>query len=90
MLAKRFYKRVGGSAEDHAAGERNGLLFAAGLITGEAMVGILLAIPIVLTSNANVLAYWGEHDGVLPGILLLAVVVYWLYRMATRMERAKA
>ncbi|HEX4634249.1 MAG TPA: oligopeptide transporter, OPT family [Gemmatimonadales bacterium] len=90
MLAKRFFKRIGGSADDQATGERNGLLFAAGLITGEAMVGILLAIPIVLTSNANVLAYWGEHDGVLPGIVLLAAVVYWLYRMATRMDRAQA
>ena len=90
MLAKRFFKRRGASADEHAGGERNGLLFAAGLITGEAMVGILLAIPIVATHNADVLAYWGEHDGVLPGILLLAVVLYWLYRMATRVERAQA
>ncbi|HZH42126.1 MAG TPA: oligopeptide transporter, OPT family [Gemmatimonadales bacterium] len=89
-LAGRFFKRAGASAEAHATGERTGLLFAAGLITGEALVGILLAIPIVLTSNANVLAYWGEHDGVLPGIILLAAVVYWLYRTATRMERANA
>jgi putative OPT family oligopeptide transporter len=86
-LAGRFFKRRGASAEAHATGERNGLLFAAGLITGEALVGILLAIPIVLSSNADVLAYWGEHDGVLPGIILLGGVVYWLYRTATRMER---
>jgi putative OPT family oligopeptide transporter len=89
-LVGRFFKRARASAEAHATGERNGLLFAAGLITGEAMVGILLAIPIVLSSNADVLAYWGEHEGVLPGIVLLAAVVYWLYRTATRMERAKA
>lgn len=85
-LAGRFFRKRGASADAHAAGERNGLLFAAGLITGEALVGILLAIPIVATSNADVLAYWGEHEGVLPGVLLLAAVVYWLYRMATRVE----
>lgn len=87
-LGGRFLKRKSASAEAHATGERNGLLFAAGLITGEALVGILLAIPIVASSNANVLAFWGEHDGVLPGIVLLAVVVYWLYRVATKMEGA--
>ncbi|HTY06096.1 MAG TPA: oligopeptide transporter, OPT family [Gemmatimonadales bacterium] len=83
-LASRYFKRRRASAEAHATGERNGLLFAAGLITGEAMVGILLAIPIVKWKNADVLAFWGEHDGVLPGIILLAVVLYWLYRIATR------
>jgi len=87
-LGGRFLKRKGASAEAHATGERNGLLFAAGLITGEAMVGILLAIPIVASSNADVLAFWGEHEGVLPGVILLAAVVYWLYRTATRMESA--
>jgi putative OPT family oligopeptide transporter len=87
-LGGRFLTRKGASAEAHATGERNGLLFAAGLITGEALVGILLAIPIVASSNANVLAFWGEHEGVLPGIVLLAIVVYWLYRVATRMESA--
>jgi len=33
-----------------------GLLFAAGLITGEALVGIVMAAPIVLTGNPDVLA----------------------------------
>jgi len=33
-----------------------GLLFAAGLITGEALVGIIMAAPIVLTGNPDVLA----------------------------------
>jgi len=34
----------------------SGLLFAAGLITGEALVGIFMAAPIVLTGNPDVLA----------------------------------
>ena len=60
--------------------EDNGVLFAAGLITGEALVGIGMAIPIVIFGNAEVLAYWGVHEGNLPGIVLLAIVGFLLYR----------
>ena len=35
---------------------RPGTLFAAGLITGEALMGIAIAIPIVLSERADVLA----------------------------------
>jgi hypothetical protein len=34
---------------------RPGTLFAAGLITGEALMGIAIAIPIVMTERADVL-----------------------------------
>ena len=70
----------------HAAdtGNRHGLLFAAGAITGEALVGILLAIPIVLAGNADVLAFWGDHTDVnYPGIILLALVLFMMYRVAS-------
>ena len=36
--------------------QRNGMLFAAGLITGEALMGIVIAIPIVSSGRADVLA----------------------------------
>ncbi|MEE2908470.1 MAG: oligopeptide transporter, OPT family [Planctomycetota bacterium] len=45
--------------------ERNGLLMAAGLITGEAILGILLAIPLVFSQGANPMAIGGEGS-VLP------------------------
>jgi len=61
---------------------RSGLLFASGLITGEALMGILLAIPIVLAGNPNVLALFKEPAGTLPGLLLFAAIGYWLYRIA--------
>ncbi len=65
-------------------GDRHGLLFAAGAITGEALVGILLAIPIVVAGNANVLAFWGDHTDVsYPGIILLALVLFMMYRVAS-------
>jgi len=57
-----------------------GLLFASGLITGEALVGILLALPIVLTGRQDVLAVVNEPLGAGPGAILLTGIGYWLYR----------
>tara|TARA_B100000678_G_C17911157_1_gene383378 strand:- start:150 stop:611 length:462 start_codon:yes stop_codon:yes gene_type:complete len=65
-----------------APGERYGLLFAAGLITGEALVGILMAIPIVVTSNPEVLAV-GLAPQTWLGFLLLVSIAVGLYRSAT-------
>ncbi len=59
----------------HSVGDRNGLLFAAGLITGEALLGILLALPIVVSGRADVLAFWGTYDGPFPGMVLLLIVM---------------
>ena len=75
-------------AEASSTGDRYGLLFAAGLITGEALVGILLAIPIVATGDRNALAFWGVNDANWPGILLLALVMFGLYRVAAGPMRA--
>jgi putative OPT family oligopeptide transporter len=61
-------------------GTDNGILFSAGLITGEALVGIGMAIPIVIYGRSDVMAFWGIHDGNIPGIVLLAVVAILLYR----------
>jgi putative OPT family oligopeptide transporter len=63
-------------------GERHGLLFAAGLITGEALVGIAMAIPIVVTGDKDVLALFGSHHGTAPGIVLLALVLLALRHVA--------
>ena len=71
---------------DGSAGERHGLLFAAGLITGEALVGILMAIPIVVSGNAGVLALGiGPHTWL--GFLLFIAVIGGLYRSAASQER---
>ena len=69
-------------ANAKATGERQGLLFAAGLITGEALVGILLAIPIVMAGRADVLAFWGEFGSPWPGMALLLLVMFLMYRAA--------
>ena len=64
-----------------ATGERLGLLFSAGLITGEALIGITMAIPIVIYGSGEVLAFFGVHNFWYIGLLLLAVVMFALYRV---------
>ena len=66
---------------------RHGLLFAAGLITGEALVGIFMAIPIVLTKNADVLALDESlRMGSLTGLIVIAGIVVWLYKVSSARE----
>jgi putative OPT family oligopeptide transporter len=59
----------------------HGVLFAAGLITGEAMIGILMAVPIVLSGNANVFALPWTFPAVV-GLVVVAAVGVVLYRVA--------
>ena len=62
-----------------------GLLFAAGMITGEALMGILIAIPIVTYGRPDVLALPDSlHFGGWLGLLVLAALGTSLYRTATR------
>jgi len=64
---------------------QKGTLFAAGLITGEALMGIIIAIPIVLAGRADVLALpEGLHFGGWLGVVMLVIVAWLMYRIATR------
>jgi putative OPT family oligopeptide transporter len=74
--------RVGTLVVARTRAERNGLLFAAGLITGEALIGIVLAVPIVIAGRGDVLAFWGTFGSPWPGVALLAAVVFLLHRAA--------
>ncbi len=72
------------------AGEstRVGLLFSAGLITGEALMGILLAMPIALAALIPGLStdpfalFDAPPIGGWPGLAIVALVAALLYRMA--------
>jgi putative OPT family oligopeptide transporter len=75
-----------GAPEGADTGDRKGLLFAAGLVTGEALMGILLAVPIALSG------FWPAIGadpfqlvaapplGGWPGLAVLTVVALLLYR----------
>ncbi len=62
-----------------------GVLAAAGLITGESLVGILLAIPIVISHDANVLAVpaW-LRPGEWLGVVVMIALAAWLYVVGHR------
>ncbi len=88
-IIQRFHKRRATPAEQVEKSARNGLLFASGLITGEALMGIVLAVPIVILKRYEVVLPYLEHVykrtlpyGGLIGTILLLAVAYWLYRTA--------
>ncbi len=78
--------------EIHQKDAGRGVLFASGLITGEALMGILLAIPFALAENTSVLAVPFESLGISPeavgvitttvGVAAYAGFIVWLYRVA--------
>jgi putative OPT family oligopeptide transporter len=83
LIAYAANRRAVAGDGDSALAKRNGMLFASGLITGEALIGIAMAIPIVLTGNPDVIAI----DGNVPsfvGLLVIAGLAGWLYRVGTR------
>ena len=83
--AGKAIRARGGSATDVADGARKGLLFASGLITGEALVGILLAIPFAAAQNTDVLAISLGGMDWLPmtlGLAGFALFCTWMYRVA--------
>jgi putative OPT family oligopeptide transporter len=68
---------------------RKGTLFAAGLITGEALMGILIGFAIYATSRGDVFALPGGLQltgeiGEWMGLAILAVVGYWMYAVGKR------
>jgi putative OPT family oligopeptide transporter len=85
-------KKLGVSPHDEAERDRvhrPGTLFSAGLITGEALMGIFIAIPIVLSGSATVLSLPesmlpGEAVKLVLGLAILAWVGWLMYRTATK------
>jgi putative OPT family oligopeptide transporter len=89
-LLAHFVEKSHGIASSHDEAWRDrvhrpGVLFSAGLITGEALMGIAIAIPIVVSERADVLALPETfHFGQGVGLVVLAAIAYWLYRVGTR------
>lgn len=72
------------SADDLERLTRHGTLFSAGMITGEALMGILIAIPIVFSGRADVLALPASLQfGQWLGVVVVALMAWWLFRVAT-------
>jgi len=93
---------IGGMLSHFAAGRRasggteslagRGMLFAAGMIAGESLTGVLLAIPIVVSGRADVLALprslrlGDQPSGEILGLFMYVALAWLLYRIASRSD----
>ena len=89
MVERKFGKNLDESKREKL--HQKGTLFSAGLITGEALTGIAIAVPIFVSSRSDVLALpesmqLGNTAGGLLGVAMIVVVAWWMYRMATRQK----
>ena len=83
LVERRLGIQGEGPEADRA--KQNGILFAAGLITGESLMGILIAIPIVVTSSSEVLALPAAlQSGRALGLAIVGALAFWLYRTGLR------
>ena len=85
LVAEMVRRRTGGSADESG---QAGLLAAAGLVTGEALMGIGLALPIAVAAlwpsfpSDPLQIFETPPFGPWPGVLVVGAVVFWLYRSA--------
>ncbi len=87
LIAHLVERRLGvhGESPEAERAKRNGMLFAAGLITGEALMGIFIAIPIVSSGRGDVLALPSHLQfGELLGLALVGALAAWLYATGSR------
>jgi len=98
-LVSRYQDRKRARGDFDNAKERSdraGLLFASGLITGEALMGILLAIPIAYYGGTDVFSItrlFGIQASPFetwPGLILLTGICYLMYRVALNAFNKKA
>jgi len=83
-LATRWHRRRNPGGDPEML-KQTGLLFAAGLIAGEAIIGVLIAIPIVASGDADVLAVADAlRPGQWAGLAGLALFAWWMHTVATR------
>jgi putative OPT family oligopeptide transporter len=83
-------KKLGKSFADvEAKTERQGVLFGSGLIAGDAIIGILLAIPFAAYQSTTILAIVGpsfKQTATLLGVGTFFAIAVYLYRLGTRVK----
>jgi len=95
MIAWYVGKKVSRRAEQHGEdvkeaqnkAERNGLLFSSGLITGEALIGIILAVPFAIQESTDALRLVPETFEPYAnwlGVIAALFFIVWLYKIAVK------
>ncbi|HEX2690062.1 MAG TPA: oligopeptide transporter, OPT family, partial [Kofleriaceae bacterium] len=87
-VVNRALVRSRASHERRGEVERSGLLAAAGFITGEALLGIGLAVPVALRHDENAIALAGGKyaDFAPPALLFVGLVIVLLYKLALQKD----
>ena len=77
-MINHFGKAAGGSD----ASEKKGLLMSSGFITGEALMGILVAVPSFISGQKD---WWPQLSGMnLLGAVLFLAMIFWLYKAVSK------
>ncbi|MDP6877039.1 MAG: oligopeptide transporter, OPT family [Candidatus Neomarinimicrobiota bacterium] len=77
-MVSHLGKTAGGTENS----EKKGLLMSSGFITGEALMGILVAVPIFLSGNKDWWPKLGEFNWLGP--VLFAGMIVWLYKAVSK------
>ncbi|SMO52020.1 OPT family oligopeptide transporter [Fodinibius sediminis] len=88
-VARRAGKEGKDPEQARGEAERQGLLFSSGLITGEALVGIILAIPFAIQESTDALRIvpeWFIPYADWAGGLAALFFIGWLYRVAVKRQ----
>jgi putative OPT family oligopeptide transporter len=98
LLVERHLHKRKATSERRSQVERMGLLAAAGFITGEALMGIGLAVPVAIKHDENALALFTHIEGegkaahtvakyadfIAPSLIFVAIVLVLLYVLALK------
>jgi putative OPT family oligopeptide transporter len=84
IIRRMQKKRSHGNDAAVKKSDRTGLLFASGLITEEALIGIVLAIPVAVSGDQNVLTLVSNPADSYVGLLILLGICWMLYNYVRR------
>lgn len=83
-LIRLFLEKRKLSEEDKKRKLNNGILFSSGMIAGEGLVGIFLAILAVLSVEHKIDLSQIANTGIVGGFLLILVILFCLHRSSTK------
>ena len=80
-MVNHLGKKAGGSAKS----EKNGLLMSSGFITGEALCGIGIAVPVFLTGVKDWWPTFYEKSDMI-GVFVFISIIFWLFKTVSNKD----
>lgn len=93
IAEKKLTKKISKFTTAYTLIRQRGILFASGIIAGESLVGVLLAIPFAMYGRDDIFAYWdlskySEFKGFL-GFFVIILICVMLYTITRHNETEK-